>query len=158
MCHVTKYCNVIGPHCTVWQDMARIHAQFIRPFPFLWMWVWLVRLLGVYGLKYHRRLVFSDTQHNWKTIVEFLSVKLFDSGKDVVRPIKRDWTCRNATCRRIGRAKVVSQARPTFTKKGRVWWTVHVYEPCPAILYSAVQSHYNILSHDTLHHCSINSL
>ena len=28
-----------------------------------------------------------------------------------------------------------------------------VYKPCPATLYSAVQSHCSILSHDTLHHC-----
>ena len=30
MCHVTKYLNIIGPHCTVWWDMACTH----RPFPF----------------------------------------------------------------------------------------------------------------------------
>ena len=30
--HVTKYCNVIGPHCTVWQDMACIRSS---PDPFL---------------------------------------------------------------------------------------------------------------------------
>ena len=28
-----------------------------------------------------------------------------------------------------------------------------VYKPCPATLYSAVQSCCSILSHDTLHHC-----
>ena len=27
MHHVTKYCNMIGPHCTVWQDMACIHSS-----------------------------------------------------------------------------------------------------------------------------------
>ena len=35
---------------------------------------------------------------------------------------------------------LVSQARPTSAKKGRVWWTT-------------VQSRCSILSHDALHHC-----
>ena len=32
MRHVTKYCNVIGPHCTVQWDTAFIHSS---PDPFL---------------------------------------------------------------------------------------------------------------------------
>ena len=27
MRHVTKYCNVIVPHCTVWQDTACIRSS-----------------------------------------------------------------------------------------------------------------------------------
>ena len=35
MCHVTKYCNVIGLHCTVRRDMASIrrrlpHGQLLK--------------------------------------------------------------------------------------------------------------------------------
>ena len=44
------------------------------------------------------------------------------------------------------------QARPTF--KGLVNC---IYKLCPAILYSVVWSHYNILSHDTLHQCLSNN-
>ena len=46
---------------------------------------------------------------------------------------------------------LVSQARPTSAREGRV----RIHKPCPAALYSAVQSCCSIfkLSHDTLHHC-----
>ena len=27
MCHVTKYCNVIGPHCTMWRDTVSVHSS-----------------------------------------------------------------------------------------------------------------------------------
>ena len=43
MCHVTKYCNTIGPHCTVWRDKACIHSSPDH-FPLLRKWVWLARL------------------------------------------------------------------------------------------------------------------
>ena len=46
-----------------------------------------------------------------------------------------------------------------FRKKGK-GLVNYVYKPCPAALYSAVQSRCSILSHDALHHClsSNNSL
>ena len=37
-------------------------------------------------------------------------------------------------------------------KKGLVN-CICVYKPCPTIPYGMIQSHYSILSHDTLHHC-----
>ena len=39
-----------------------------------------------------------------------------------------------------------------FRKRGK-GLVNYVYKPCPAALYSAVQSSCGILSHDTLHHC-----
>ena len=45
---------------------------------------------------------------------------------------------------------LVSQTHFRKTGKGLVNC---VYKPCPAALYSAVQSRCSILSHDTLHHC-----
>ena len=27
MCHMTKYCNVIGPHYKVWRDTACVHGS-----------------------------------------------------------------------------------------------------------------------------------
>ena len=45
-----------------------------------------------------------------------------------------------------------SQARPTSAKEGKGLVNC-VYNPCLAALYSAVQSHCSILSHDTLCHC-----
>ena len=47
---------------------------------------------------------------------------------------------------------LVSQARPSSTKEGKGLVNC-VYQPCPAALYSAVQSHCSILSHDALRHC-----
>ena len=44
MCHVTRYCNVIGQHCTVWRDMACIRSSPV-PLPFL-LQKW-VRLAGL---------------------------------------------------------------------------------------------------------------
>ena len=51
---------------------------------------------------------------------------------------------------------VVSQARPTFAKEGKDLVSC-VYKRCPAALYSVIQSHCSILSHDTLHHCLSNN-
>ena len=47
---------------------------------------------------------------------------------------------------------VVLQAQPTSAREGKGLVNC-VYKPCPAALYSAVQSHCSILSHDALHHC-----
>ena len=47
--------------------------------------------------------------------------------------------------------QLVSQARPTSTREGNSLVKC-VYKPCPAALYSAVQSRSSILSHDALHH------
>ena len=43
MCHVTKYCNVIGPCYTVWWDTAYIRS-LSESSPFMQEWVWLGRL------------------------------------------------------------------------------------------------------------------
>ena len=48
--------------------------------------------------------------------------------------------------------RLVSQARPTSAKEGKGLVNC-VYKPCPTALYSAVQSHCSILSHDALCHC-----
>ena len=48
--------------------------------------------------------------------------------------------------------EIVSQARPTFAKGGKGLVDC-VCKPCSAAVYSAVQSHCSILSHDTLCHC-----
>ena len=50
------------------------------------------------------------------------------------------------------RPDLVSQARPTSTKKVKGLVNC-VYKPCPTTLYSAVQSCCSILSHDALQHC-----
>ena len=50
------------------------------------------------------------------------------------------------------RNEVVSQARPTSAKEGKGLVNC-IYKLCPTALYSAVQSHCSILSHDALHHC-----
>ena len=44
MCHVTKYCNVILPHCTVRRDTACIHSSPDSSL-LLRKWVWLARLV-----------------------------------------------------------------------------------------------------------------
>ena len=43
MCHVTKYCNVIGPHCTLRQNTTCIHSPPDLSL-LLQKWVWLARL------------------------------------------------------------------------------------------------------------------
>ena len=48
--------------------------------------------------------------------------------------------------------EIVSQARPTFAKGGKGLVDC-VCKPCSAAVYSAVQSHCSILSHDALCHC-----
>ena len=47
---------------------------------------------------------------------------------------------------------LVSQAQPTSIKEGKGLVNC-VHKLCPAALYSAVHSHYSILSHDALCHC-----
>ena len=49
-------------------------------------------------------------------------------------------------------SKLVSQTQPNSAKEGK-GLVNSVYKPCPAALYSAVQSHCSILSHDALRHC-----
>ena len=49
MCHMTKYCNVIGLHCTVRQDMACIHSS---PDPSLLAEVGLACETTPYNVKY----------------------------------------------------------------------------------------------------------
>ena len=48
---------------------------------------------------------------------------------------------------------LVSWARHTSTKNGRVWWTAYTRVPPHCTLYSAVQSQCRILSRDAIHHC-----
>ena len=43
MCHMTKYCNMIGPHCTVRRDTACIYSS-PDPSLLLQKWVGLTRL------------------------------------------------------------------------------------------------------------------
>ena len=50
----------------------------------------------------------------------------------------------------MGEPSLASQTH--FRKRGKGPVNC-VYKPCPAALYSAVQSRCSILSHDTLHHC-----
>ena len=50
----------------------------------------------------------------------------------------------------LGNTSLASQTH--FRKRGKGLVNC-VYKPCPAALYSAVQSSCSILSHDTLHHC-----
>ena len=47
---------------------------------------------------------------------------------------------------------LVSQARPTSAREGKGLVNC-IYKLCPGALYSAVQSHCSILSHDAVHHC-----
>ena len=49
-------------------------------------------------------------------------------------------------------SKLVSQTQPSSAKEGKGLVNC-VYKPCPAALYSAVQLHCSVLSHDALRHC-----